>query len=305
MPIFIFKMAYLVPPVLSSSLDVDRVVYFQTFGIASKLHLMLGYIISVASVFKFIKQRKLIFLVYMLIPIIYFILEGYRARPVDSVLLISIVSILLAKNKYGKYEFRMKYLFGLFFILIFAASFLAYNTSIRYGIDISEAIQEVGRRAFLANYLVNVERIYYYVNTNGLEYGFSFIRDFISLFSSTNSTQEHITAFSNPYGNEVFIMTMPACAEAILNFKIEFVFLYGLLMSSILIIINKFLSFISNSFYDNHLISASKLVGLYFFLRLTASGGIFNALANRVLPLFIVVIVLVFIFKIINKKKKI
>lgn len=218
LPIILFFTFFGIP-LFSEDPEKTRVYFEEQISIYARIYPTL--IIAANSFFAYElgKHRKVLFFcVSLFLGITVFYFSGYRSRIIDLIILSILVFVF---SRYGQKISIRKILLKnkLLFSTPIIGVFLIYlQTQARF--DDVNIFRLLVDRIFLLNYQINIERIYSYVDIFSHEYGASYWKDIISVFSKdVQSFSKTITLFNNSE-NLITTMTPTIYGEAYLNFGI-------------------------------------------------------------------------------------
>lgn len=296
-----FLLIYLVGgvgvPILSSNVEVARMVLVNEFGIIYRLGTQLVFFLPPLLILGLtagkLSRRRFAFL-YM-VTFVALLSMGFRSRMVDFVMLTAVAFIITEKANHGKF-FRLS--FSAVLSMTVGASLLiglvTYLTYLREGGEsLGASLAAVYYRAFFLNFEVNFGRIFVFVNHVGEKYGATFVTDVLSFVSDEyNSMQVYVTQYFNRENSDLFIMTPTAYGEFYLNFGkagwifvIPIVLLYRSILERAVWYLGKVRGMKVPFFC-----AAINLI--YYFPRQAVTGGVSNSFMVRGVSIILVLIAL-------------
>lgn len=281
-------------PILSDQVEIDRMVLVNEYGvfyrIVTQAIFFLPPIMLLARERGFFSKRASGF--FILLFFFLLLSMGFRSRLVDYVAVIFLSLVMLDER------FRQRLVYALlrklpkvFLGSIVAVGLIAFLTYLREEevSGVSDAVYSVFYRAFLLNYDVNFNRVFIYVDQNGLFFGETFFKDFLSFFlEEYKSMQVVVTEYFNKTNSDLFIMTPTIYGEFYLNFSwVGFVFVLPI------ILLYRFmyehaLGVLRRIYGAEVLFFAVYVNYIYYIPRQMVTGGVSNAFLVRGLSILIV-----------------
>lgn len=272
------------PPLLSEKPELDRVIFADRLGVFDRIITTANYFFIIYNVCLFTLDKKNTRIILILLTIILMLLTGFRSRVMDVLFISFLTYSYTRKINLVKtfFSLRILVLGALFFIL------LVFITKIRTQADIILVILSIFERIFLINYEVNISRILKYTTNNEFMYGYGYINDFKSVFSSTTlSMQQIVTSYFNKINSEIFVMTPTQFGEAYLNFG----YFTNVFYPFILFFFTFLIRFFTNLIYlANHkgLLVVFLIYSTYFLVRSAPTLGISSYFITKLIPGFLV-----------------
>lgn len=307
-PYFFFLALHGVPA-LSARPEMARVEFSAGISIYDRFYPVVFYLLLLMSFFGFSTTnelwRKSLFVTVALVILSGFIMSGYRARAVDGFILVAIAAAVARQGGISKISLRALARFAVPAVVVLAIGLIpaTYLTMIRFETgDWSRGIELIYWRVFQVNYETNIPRIDQYVGNFGIGFGSYYIGDILSIFlKDLESSQVVVTSHFSSQGG-IFVMTTTFLGESILNFGRDFILL-SIIPFFILVSFNKLaLRAISAPAMHHHFETSVHMLALYYITRIVPTGGISNAFATKLLPLYIVATCVVLCLFIISRK---
>lgn len=283
-------------PIFSSSVEVDRMVLVNEYGviyrIATQLLFFFPPLIMLAGKYGWVSK----FGAYSQLTLVFLLLlsMGFRSRILDYMAVVAITTLFLGVDRGMLWRVLPKLVLFSFvgLGLVVLLTFLREESSE----DFVTSIYSVYYRAFLLNYDVNFNRVFVFSENMGVFYGATFFNDIVSLFSSSvDSMQVVITKYFNKVNSDLFIMTPTVYGEFFVNFAgLGFLFvapilmLYRFVFEGILVIFSRLP--LASAIYFPVFVNY-----IYYVPRQVVTGGISNAFIIRGVSIMLVAACLYFI----------
>lgn len=206
----LFLFLVLNPPIFSPNPNIERVLFRKIFYINYLLWPMQTLAtILIVVLLRISFQKKYLF--FLIIIILNGFLSGFRGATINPLLLYVLISYATSSGTI--YFIKKNYTIILLIFIVFV--FLVLSTYLRYqDLPVIQVINEIlVNRIFFENYELNHFRYINYYQSFGLQYGYTYILDLLSILKIEPLSFQSILS-----GGGVLTMTTPYYSELFVNF---------------------------------------------------------------------------------------